>query len=167
METITTDRLVLRQPQKSDKNLLFALLNDIKVREFISHIYCETISDVDEFIFLTQLSDFESDFCFILENKENNEIVGLIEAYVTSDNILCVSYAIKESARGNGFICEALKAFIIYIFIKKLNILFVEFSIREDNQPSANIMKKLNVPLYLKKANYNNYRLTMQEKPSW
>ena len=91
METITTDRLVLRQPQKSDKNLLFALLNDIKVREFISHIYCETISDVDEFIFLTQLSDFESDFCFILENKENNEIVGLIEAYVTSDNILCVS----------------------------------------------------------------------------
>ena len=167
METITTDRLVLRQPQKSDKNLLFALLNDIKVREFISHIYCETISDVDEFIFLTQLSDFESDFCFILENKENNEIVGLIEAYVTSDKILCISYVIKESARGNGFICEALKAFIIYIFIKKLNILFVEFSIRNDNNPSMNIMRKLNIPLYRQMLKYNSYRLSMQEKPSW
>lgn len=167
MEIITTDRLVLRQPQKSDKNLLYDLLNDITVHEFISHIYCETLSDVDEFIFLSHLSDFKNDFCFILESKETKEIIGLIEAYVTSDNILCVSYAIKESARGNGFICEALKAFIIYIFIKNLNILFIEFSIREDNQPSASIMRKLHIPLYRQKSNYNDYRLSMQEKPSW
>ena len=107
METIKTDRLVLRQPQESDKNLLFALLNDIKVHEFISHIYCETLSEVDEFLFLSHFSDFKSDFCFILESKETKEIIGLIEAYVTSDNILCVSYATKKSARGKGFICEA------------------------------------------------------------
>ena len=167
METIKTDRLFLRQPQESDKDLLFSLLNDPKVQEFLAHIYCETISDVDEFIFLTQLSDFESDFCFILENKESKEIVGLIEAYVTSDKILCISYAIKESARGNGFICEALKGFIIYIFLKKLNILFVEFSIRNDNNSSMNIMRKLNIPLYRQMLKYNSYRLSMQEKPSW
>ena len=167
METIKTNRLVLRQPQESDKDLLFSLLNDPKVQEFLAHIYCETISDVDEFIFLTQLSDFESDFCFILENKESKEIVGLIEAYVTSDKILCISYAIKESARGNGFICEALKEFILYIFLKKLNILFVEFSIRNDNNSSMNIMRKLNIPLYRQMLKYNSYRLSMQEKPSW
>lgn len=167
METINTNRLVLRQPQKSDKDLLFALLNDTKINEFISHIYCETLSDVDEFIFLSHLSDFKSDFCFILESKETKEIVGLIEAYVTSNNILCVSYATKKNSRGKGFICEALKAFLFYIFIKNLNILFVEFSIREDNQPSVSIMRKLNIPLYRQKANYNDYRLSMKEKPSW
>lgn len=167
METIKTDRLVLRQPKKSDKKLLFSLLNDNKIQEFLHHIYCENSSDIDEFISLSHLSDFQSDFCFILENKKSKEIVGLIEAYVTSDNILSVSYAIKESARGNGFISEALKAFIIYIFSKKLNILYIEFSIRKDNNASINIMKKLNVPLYRSMLKYNSYRLTMQEKPSW
>lgn len=167
METINTNRLILRQIQESDKELLFPLLTDNLVQEFIPYIYCENTSDIDEFIFLEQPSDFENDFCFILESKETKEIIGLIKAYVTLDKILCVSYAIKESARGNGFICEALKAFIMYIFLKELNILYVEFSIRKDNQPSVTIMKKLNVPLYLKKANYNNYRLSMQEKPSW
>ena len=167
METIKTDRLVLRQPQESDKDLLFSLLNDPKVQEFLTHIYCENASDIDEFITLSHLSDFESDFCFILENKESKEIIGLIEAYVTSDKILCISYVIKESARGNGFICEALKEFIIYIFLKKLNILFVEFSIRNDNNSSMNIMRKLNIPLYRQMLKYNSYRLSMQEKPSW
>ena len=167
METIKTDRLVLRQPQKSDKELLFPLLNDNKVQEFLSHMHCKSTTDIDEFITLSHLSDFKSDFCFILETKETKEIVGVIEAYVTSDNILCVSYAIKESARGNGFICEALKEFIIYIFIKNLNILYVEFSIRKDNNSSISIMKKLNIPLYRNMLKYNSYRLSMQEKPSW
>ena len=167
MEIIITDRLVLRQPQKSDKDSLFSLLNDYKVQEFLTHIFCESISDINEFLFLSELSDFETDFCFILESKENKEIIGLIEAYVTSDNILCISYAIKESYRGKGFICEALKEFIIYVFQKNLNILFVEFSIRNDNNSSIHIMRKLNIPLYRKMMKYSSYRLTMQERPSW
>ena len=167
METIHTNRLVLRQIQESDNELLFPLLNDNLVQEFIPYIYCQNASDIDEFILLEQLSDFENDFCFILESKENNQIVGLIKAYVTSDNILCVSYAIKESARGNGFICEALKAFIMYIFSKKLGIIYVEFSIRKDNNASMSIMKKLNIPEYRSMIKYNSYRLSMQEKPSW
>ena len=167
METINTDRLVLRQPKKNDKKLLFPLLNDNKVQEFVPYIYCQSISDIEEFIFLEQLSDFENDFCFVLENKSSNEIVGLLKAYVTSDNILCVSYAIKENARGKGFICEALKSFIIYLFYKNLNIQHIEFSIRRDNIASMNIMKKLNIPLYRQMLKYNSYRLTMQEKPSW
>lgn len=167
METIKTDRLVLRQPQKSDKDLLFSLLNDTKVQEFLTHIYCENTSDIDEFIYLSHLSDFKNDYTFILESIDSKEIIGLIEAYVTSDKILSVSYAIKESARGNGFICEALKAFIIYIFLRNLNILCIEFSIRNDNIASKSIMKKLNIPLYQIMRKYNSYRLSMQEKPPW
>lgn len=166
MENIKTDRLILRNPISSDKTLLLKLLSDHQIREFVPHIYNNNLEDIEMFISSYYSSDFEVDFCMIIEEQKSNDIVGILEGLVYSDGSTEISYAIKSSARGNGFMSEALKGFITYLY-NETNINSIDFLIRLDNNSSVRVMEKLNIPLDKKLLKYFNYKLSLEKEPPW
>ncbi len=143
---IETDRLILRQPNLSDANSLFPLLSDEDIERFTPGLYCSTINDVISYINIVRRYNYYQDLCFIIELKSSQQIIGLIEGYSTSDNIFPISYACIRSARGNGYIPEAAKAFVNYIY-SNCNLNAAIFSIEKTNLPSQRVMQKLKVPL--------------------
>ena len=165
METIKSDRLVLRRPKKSDALRLISVLNDELVAKYIPHWSCKTLEETKSLLNLSiELCDYENDFCFII--KEHKNVIGIIEAYVQSDNIMSISYAIKESARGNGYMTEALKTFIQHLQ-RTTNVNAIEFSIRNDNASSKQVMQKLGISVYNVVKTYTHFRISLKEALPW
>ena len=164
MENIKTDRLILRKPQQSDASLLFPLLNDKLLEIYIPHLYSPNSNDIRDFLYYScTLCDYQTDFCFIIEELKSKDIVGIIEAYILSNNTISISYAVKESARGKGYMPESLQALLQY-FKDNTNAYAAEFSIRYDNYSSINVMKKLGIPFNKDTETYIYFRLPLKEK---
>lgn len=167
MENIKTNRLILRKPQESDAGLLFPLLNDKLIGEYIPHLSSQSSSEIKDFLYYARtLCDYKTDFCVMIEESESKDIVGLMEAFVLSNNTISISYAIKKRARGNGYMPEALRAFIQYLK-NDTDIQAVEFSIRYNNSSSISIMEKLSIPFFKTAGTYIHYRLSLKEELPW
>lgn len=164
MEIIKTDRLILRQPRSSDNTKLLFLINDRNIKYYVPYFDCEDISDID--FLIKGPFDLKTTFMFVIENNQNQNIIGIIYAYITTGHKLDIIYAIKSEERGNGFMSEAIKFFIQYLYNKEY-ISSINFSIHASNKSSQRVMEKLNILPSSKIENFTNYTLSLQEKPSF
>lgn len=162
-KVIETERLILRKPILSDAEELVSLLNDEKVAEFVPTLFIQTYHEAIAYLSIIDMYDYDNEFSYVIVEKSSNKIVGILDAYWTSDNDVPISYACKSSQRGNGFIVEAVKAFIIFI---SNNFCYdaITFSIRNDNKASKKVMQKLGIHSYYKTGGFSHYSVSLKEE---
>lgn len=167
MKAIETNRLILRKPKKSDSKGLFSVFNDATLQIYIPTLYCSTMKDVKRWIDLTtHFFNMKMDFALVIQEINSKEIIGVIHAYSLEQTKLSISYVIKSDKRGHGYMVEAIKCLIKYLYNQDF---FTEilFDIRYDNVASIAIMKKLKIPKVAIKENYFKYSLSLQNKLSF
>lgn len=156
MEIIKTDRLILRQPQSSDKQTLSIILDDNTVKKYFPKVS----------LFLRFNCDYKNNFYFIIEEINSGKIIGLIYSNLFIDSSASTSYIIKAEERGKGYMPEALKAFIIYLYNNKVTH-SMRFAIMKSNRASKKVMNKLKIHSNYSTKYYKYYTLSLQEKPSF
>lgn len=144
---IETDRLVLF-PYTSDN---LALFNrdlsaferkygvvyqgeelDRPLTEFLKKLEGEIAADPQNYLYFTE---------FLIVLKENDRIIGSIDyKYVPRDGVTEVGYGLNTAYEGNGYMTEALGAFLD--FGKGLGIRTVRADTLPDNVKSQNVLKK-------------------------
>lgn len=118
-----------------------SLLNDKSVSEYLSSITCENAEEVFAFTWMNQANQL----FFIIEDIDSHEFIGLIKGMQSDIEIngIEICYFCKEAYRGNGYIAEALTAYIEYIKSKFKHFNNMYAFIRTDNTASISVMQKL------------------------
>ncbi|MBY0416238.1 MAG: GNAT family N-acetyltransferase [Bdellovibrionales bacterium] len=94
------------------------------------------------------LKDYMSlNSAWILQTKENGQIIGLINCFSVSENKNTgMGYILSPEFQGKGYAKEASEKALEHLF-KSWNIPYVELWIYEDNTPSIALAKKLGFKL--------------------
>ena len=99
---------------------------------FLKKLEKEIAEDEENFLFFTE---------FLIVLKENSHVIGSIDfKYVPKDGITEVGYGLNEKYSGNGYMTEALIAFLK--FGKSLGVKVVRADTLKDNLRSQNVLKK-------------------------
>lgn len=99
---------------------------------FLKKLEKEIADDPDNFLFFTE---------FLIVLKESSQIIGSIDyKYVPRDGVTEVGYGLNSHFEGNGYMTEALLAFLE--FGKGLGIKTVRADTLPDNLKSQNVLKK-------------------------
>ena len=78
-QTITTQRLVLRQLQDDDVHKLFALRTDERVNRFLNRSLPESLNDVREFIAkVNQITHNNEGLYWVITRKNEDKLLGTI-----------------------------------------------------------------------------------------
>lgn len=113
---LETERLILRQPKDSDAEAYFKICNS----EYVLRYNAMMPKSLDNI--LQQFSK-PCDDTWILENKETGKVIGAI--FTEEDSIrwgvasMEVSYFLSEEYSRQGYMKEALRALIDYLFANR------------------------------------------------
>lgn len=162
-KVIETERLILRKPTLSDTDSLFPLLSDKYVEKYTPGLYCAKRKNVISYLKIISRYNYFTDICFVIEHKYSKKIIGLIEGYTTSDNVFPVSYVCLASERNKGYITEATKSFISYIY-NNCDFKKILFYIATNNVASQKVMKKLSISLTNENYSYKEYTVSLKEE---
>ena len=121
---IETDRLVLRYMRSSDRHALFVNINNDK--EVLKYFLDKYLEDESEL-----LLDKRINFCienkrylFSIELKDTHEVIGMILQCSVPDqyfNNSEIGYAIGRKYWNHGYVTEAMKAMIDFVFSTGVN----------------------------------------------
>ena len=136
-----TERLILRAAIPGDEKEIFELRNS----EYVLKYNCMskiTIEKLQEQI----TKDMESSSVFNIELKENNKIIGVIDLDADTlrygVNSLSISYYLGEYYSSKGYMTEALREIIRYVFEERqAEVLCVR--VFKDNMASRRLVEKL------------------------
>ncbi len=110
-----TDRLILRGLQPGDEKHIFEIRNSDYVMKY-NAMKPSTMEELQEEI--KKEMESEDTYCMVL--KETNEFIGMI--FLSQDslryrvNALCLSYYLGEQYASKGYMTEALREIIRYVF---------------------------------------------------
>lgn len=141
---IETDRLLLRKIKESDYICAYNnWCNDKEVAKYVTWDIYKDISVTKEF-FRERANSYNNDiFRWIIEYKENNEVIGTIDASIKHNNYCSceIGYALSKKYWNKGIMTEALKSVIKYMFEEcDINLIYGRFL--KDNIGSGKVMKK-------------------------
>lgn len=120
METIITERLILRSPDNNDAQTLLKIHNDMATLKFnamTKYEFAEMIRDIER----------EHDMMYCIELKNSNNVIGAV--FINTDrlryrvNALSLSYYLDCRYYRNGYMYEALQAIIIKLFEQEIDII--------------------------------------------
>ena len=131
-----TNRLIIDRIKESDKADYFAnISNDKKVLETFICRYAETL---EEFDFSTYLG---RDDLFAIRLKDTGRLIGIILYFDEKDGACEIGYGIGSNYWNNGYVTEAVKCFIQFLFSKK-KLKKVYASFFTGNEASKRVMEK-------------------------
>lgn len=146
-DSIETERLVLFPYTKENLALFNADLPQFEARygvvyrgeeldslltAFLKKLEKEIADDPDHYLFFTE---------FLITRKADGHILGSIDyKYVPQDGMTEVGYGLNPRYEGNGYMTEALTAFLS--FGKSLGIRTVRADTAPDNVRSQNVLKR-------------------------
>ena len=132
-----TPRLIIDRLKKEDKkDYFYNISNDKKVLETLICTYQE---DIDSFDFEPYL---EKDSIFAIRLKENNKLIGILTKYLVNGKTVEIGYGIGSSYWNKGYMSEAVKAFIQYLFdVEGFNKVYA--SCFMNNPASRRVMEKV------------------------
>ena len=138
METIITERLILRSPDNNDAQTLLKIHNDMATLKFnamTKYEFAEMIRDIER----------EHDMMYCIELKNSNNVIGAV--FTNTDrlryrvNALSLSYYLDCRYYRNGYMYEALQAIIIKLFEQEIDI--ISARVFKENTASARLLEKL------------------------
>lgn len=142
-KVIETNRLILRYMTVSDTEAIFNNINhDREVLTYFIDKYRDDISEMTldktiEFCLLNQR------YLFAIELKESHEVIGMILQCSTptiNNNCSEIGYAIGKKYWNNGYVTEALKAMIDFLFSIGIHKVVAAYLI--GNNASKRVMEK-------------------------
>ncbi len=105
---------------------------DHLLTNFLKGLEKEIAADEENFLFFTE---------FLIVLKENSHVIGSIDfKYVPRDGLTEVGYGLNEKYSGNGYMTEALGAFLKWG--KSLGVKAVQADTLKDNLKSQNVLKR-------------------------
>jgi len=153
---LQTERLILRNIESTDAELIHKLRSDEVVNQFVGRDNSSTVEKAKEFILKIQnLVEKNEGLYWIIRRKENNDLIGTVCLwnFDPENEIVEIGYEMLPEFQGKGIMTEALKAVTAYTF-KEIKVKIITAFPSEDNVNSVAILKKLNFEFEDKK--YNN-----------
>lgn len=143
---LKTERLTLRQLSIDDKMDIFTLRSDPGVNKYLSRQPCHTVEDA--IIFINKVSgNFEKGgaFYWAITLTDAKTLVGTICLFDFSKDInSCeIGYELMAKFQGNGYMKEALKKVIDFVF-QTLKVKKILAFTHCENQNSTSLLLKLN-----------------------
>ena len=127
-----TERLIIDEIKESDKeDYFYNISHDKKVLEtFI----CKHVEDIKDFDFSPYLANKN---IYAIRLKSTNKLIGIDETQESCE----IGYGIGSNYWNNGYVTEAVKAFIKYLFEEKgFSTIYASFFV--GNDASKRVMEK-------------------------
>jgi len=144
-QDIETGRLLLRRFVMSDANEVFReWASDPNVTKYLRWRHHDSIAETKTFL-MDVIGGYESgsEYCWAIELKEENMLIGSINSYISSesDRNASLGYCVGYRFWNNGYATEALRAVIDYMFYD-VNINRIEAGHSVNNPASGRVMQK-------------------------
>ena len=143
-ETIATERLMLRKPQRSDAAEIFTRYGqDLAVSKYMTWRPLSAMSEAENFV-NDAIEDWREGarFAYVLEPVSNNGIViGMLDARCISAHTVDVGYVLAQASWGNGLMPEALSALTAEALAHEM-IFRVQATRDVENGPSIRTLEK-------------------------
>jgi len=153
---LQTERLILRNIESTDAELIHKLRSDEVVNQFVGRDNSSTIEKAKEFILkILNLVEKNEGLYWIIRRKENNDLIGTVCLwnFDPENEIVEIGYEMLPEFQGKGIMTEAIKAVTAHTF-EEIKAKIITAFPSEDNVNSVAILKKLNFEFEDKK--YNN-----------
>ena len=131
-----TKRLIIDEIKESDKeDYFYNISHDKKVLEtFI----CKYVEDIKDFDFSPYLDNKN---IYAIRLKTTNKLIGIILYFDETQESCEIGYGIGSNYWNNGYVTEAVKAFIKFLFEEKgFNTVYASFFV--GNDASKRVMEK-------------------------
>ena len=133
---IETKRLILEKLSLEDRDEYFKNISSDKVvLESFADTYRSDVNDLPMERYVS-IPDF-----FAIKLKESKKFIGVVLVINKEDTTCEIGYALGRDYWGQGYMTEAVKEFMNYLFTKR-NIEKIKASFFEGNTRSENIMLK-------------------------
>lgn len=131
IHTLDTKRLMLRAPELEDTQELFLMTTDPEIAQCSEILTRHTPSTKDD------------DYVWLIIDKENNYIIGLLAIfeYSQAHARIELEYFITPDSRGKGFATEAALCIIEFCF-NSLNIHRIQAGVDPENRNSIRVIEK-------------------------
>ncbi len=145
LETLYTDRLILRKMTHEDAEDIFRYLSDPEV---IRYSIGEPHKDLDNSIAYIDsvLTAYENNYAglWCIVPKDTNRVIGTcgIEIWFKEHQRAEIGYSLSQDNWGNGYMTEALHAIVQFGF-EKMDLNRIEAFCHVDNAPSLRVLEKI------------------------
>ncbi len=141
---ITTDRLVLRQVNKSDVNEIFFLRSDQRVLKFLDRAPAKTTEEA--FIFIEKINDLEKNnegVTWAITLKEDPKLIGTICLWnIQKEHYRAeIGYVLHPDFQGKGIMQEAMTAIIKFGF-QAMSLHSIEANTNPNNTSSIKLLER-------------------------
>lgn len=142
-QTLTTERLVLRQPVITDAKIMSLLLTDMDIVRMTCSIPFPFIPLAAEFWIMQNNANrrLGTNYGYAI-TQGGGELMGIMDLFTNSDGDKEVGYWIGRPYWGNGFITEAAQAVIEEGF-RSFDIDYIDAGYFYDNPASGRVLEKL------------------------
>lgn len=138
MKSIETERLILRQVEEEDKELLKELIYD---KEAMAYVRYRLIKDDEEFDKSFREHFLKNPEVFSIVSKETNNFIGFFEFHLDGDEPN-ITYALLQSSWGKGYAAEAGILLLKYA-LKTFDVDKFYAYHAEQNMKSGRVMEKM------------------------
>ena len=131
-ERIETDRLILRKLKKSDAESMFKNWdNDPEVAKYTLWVAHKSVEETKKLVdtWLEEEKDGKT-IRFVITEKGSDEPIGAIDTVKFIGNIPEIGYALARKHWNKGYMSEACRAFVNYLF----ELGYMKVFIRADNR---------------------------------
>ncbi len=141
---IYTLRLKLRKLKEEDASMMFSnWANDKDVTYFLTWDYHHNIES-SKLIINMWLNEYNDDktYRWGIELKENHELIGMIDVvHYDDNNNPVIGYVLGKKYWGHGYMSEALKGVIDYLF-NNVGFSLIKAEVVKDNVKSERVLIK-------------------------
>lgn len=135
---IATNRLLINRLSSFDKEDYF--INISHDKEVLKTFICTYVENINDFDFSKYLNR-EDIFAIRLKN---NKLIGIISVFNNDYDSIEIGYGIGSKHWNNGYVTEAIKAFIDFVFLNtECKTIFASFF--PENIASRRVMEKVNM----------------------
>ena len=131
-----TERLIIDRLRPEDKeDYFFNISHDKKV---LKTFICQYQESLEKFDFGPYL---EKDTIFAIRLKENKRLIGILTEYLVKGDSVEIGYGIGSTYWNHGYVTEAVKAFIPFLFKKGFKTVLASCFV--ENPSSKRVMEKV------------------------
>jgi RimJ/RimL family protein N-acetyltransferase len=111
-DTLTTERLLLRRPRRSDADALYEYGGDPEVTRYLIFQTHRSRADAERFLAgCAQRWESGEEYCWVIVLKERDEVVGSIACRIRG-HAAEIGYALSRAWWGAGYATEAGRAVV-------------------------------------------------------
>ncbi len=142
MKTLETERLILRALTADDTQKIFDnWTSDPEVPKYMTWYAHESVETTRNLVNIW-VEEYKNKDClrYVIVRKEDGELMGMIDIVWINDGIPVIGYCSGKRFWGNGYMTEAMKAFLDELFDKGYEAVIAE-AVKE-NAGSNRVIQK-------------------------